>query len=631
MPFFSRKKKPEVLVAQNRKTSALHHSGLQQVQQQVLPITSQQDPRRKKVLRPEVKEIRLLCLLPGKGVQPLCCRIKHTALEVKRGQEKYETVSYCWGQNPGRTYISIDGVPVQVTESSSRVLQRLRHPTHERTVWIDAICIDQSNNEEKGSQVSFMSDIYRKGSTNVVWLGDCAPLDAERIATTIRKVVANMRQATHDFKDMSYIMYGAGSKNVDGKLLDTRIDLGPLLILFSRPWFGRLWVAQEATLSTTSICHLGQESFLLTDVLLVAAWLGYNRQQVPAELDSLQGLAAARAMWYLRNIRPWDIKDLYMIYTLTRNFQATESRDHVFALLSMYDVQVPQLNVQQRLLMPSYGESGKPLHEVFRDATRAAIEDGRHLCILHFVDPFVALPGMPTWALRFDRRTVDDHNRVCRASGFHATADTILQFLPCKNPDILALRGMTIAEVGQMSEICPVQQKWANGARRAFMNEVYAMMRMRAEDRSDELASTLIGGVNLKHERARKPDFEDFRAFQKYSKRYPNKEPSSQMTDDTSVRAARWYRASEKAMLNSRFFVTTEGRSGIGPPLMSAGKYGRDRIVALFGGPALLVLRPLGNDQYLFIGECYLHGCMYGDTVKARITAQIPAEPFYIL
>ncbi|KAM3416256.1 hypothetical protein BST61_g7862 [Cercospora zeina] len=319
-----------------------------------------------------------------------------------------------------------------------------------------------------------------------------------------------------------------------------------------------------------------------------------------------------------------------MIYTLTRSFQATEPRDNDFALLSMYDVQQPQLNVQQRLLMPSYGERGRPLHEVFRDATRAAIEDGRHLCILHFVDAFVALPGMPSWALRFDRRTIDDRNRVCRASGFHATPDTILQFLPCKNPDILALRGMTLAEVGQVSDICPVQQKWSNGAHRTFMAEVYAMMRMRAGDRSDELASTLIGGVSQKHEKAGKSDFEDFRAFQKYSKRYPNKEPSAQTTDDLCVRASRWYRASQKALLNSRFFVTTEGRSGVAP-LMSAGKYGQDRIVALFGGPALLILRPLGNDEYLFIGECYLHGCMYGDAVKARIAAKIPAERFYIL
>jgi hypothetical protein len=39
-------------------------------------------------------------------------------------------------------------------------------------LWIDQLCIDQENNDEKGPQIQLMGDIYRTACEVVIWLGE---------------------------------------------------------------------------------------------------------------------------------------------------------------------------------------------------------------------------------------------------------------------------------------------------------------------------------------------------------------------------------------------------------------------------------------------------------------------------
>jgi hypothetical protein len=51
-------------------------------------------------------------------------------------------------------------------------LQRLRDTRGARTLWIDALCIDQNNTEEKNRPVAIMGEIYRNSSQVLIWLGE---------------------------------------------------------------------------------------------------------------------------------------------------------------------------------------------------------------------------------------------------------------------------------------------------------------------------------------------------------------------------------------------------------------------------------------------------------------------------
>ncbi|KAH7629769.1 heterokaryon incompatibility, partial [Sordaria sp. MPI-SDFR-AT-0083] len=70
--------------------------------------------------------------------------------------------------------IFIDGCHLAVGEKLHAPLLQLRDHSIEGTIWIDAICINQGDNEEKGHQVQSMAKIYAKASRVIVWLGEKA-------------------------------------------------------------------------------------------------------------------------------------------------------------------------------------------------------------------------------------------------------------------------------------------------------------------------------------------------------------------------------------------------------------------------------------------------------------------------
>lgn len=71
--------------------------------------------------------------------------------------------------------VLLHGVVVQVTNTLAAALRMLRHPP-EGYLWVDAICINQNDTGERGSQVAKMTDIYRHAEQVIVWLGLCSPV-----------------------------------------------------------------------------------------------------------------------------------------------------------------------------------------------------------------------------------------------------------------------------------------------------------------------------------------------------------------------------------------------------------------------------------------------------------------------
>ena len=66
----------------------------------------------------------------------------------------------------------LDGHGTAMTGNLYNALGRLRRPDHSRDIWVDAVCIDQSNSAERTAQVSIMADIYRAASDVCIWLGE---------------------------------------------------------------------------------------------------------------------------------------------------------------------------------------------------------------------------------------------------------------------------------------------------------------------------------------------------------------------------------------------------------------------------------------------------------------------------
>lgn len=85
---------------------------------------------------------------------------------------KYDAACWCWGDAKVKEEIILNGFSVQVPANAVHALQGLRNHINEGYVWINAICINQDDRQERPKQVFLMSDIHSGAARTLVWLGE---------------------------------------------------------------------------------------------------------------------------------------------------------------------------------------------------------------------------------------------------------------------------------------------------------------------------------------------------------------------------------------------------------------------------------------------------------------------------
>lgn len=121
------------------------------------------------------REIRLLTLLPGEPGSPLVGNLKTVSLNDR---PQYEALSYTWGSSDVKYDMTIDGLGFSVGHNLRKALDDLRSLTESCVIWNDAICINQSDHEEKGHQIHLMRAIYSESTAVCAWIDhEINPLD----------------------------------------------------------------------------------------------------------------------------------------------------------------------------------------------------------------------------------------------------------------------------------------------------------------------------------------------------------------------------------------------------------------------------------------------------------------------
>ena len=117
------------------------------------------------------KSFRLLKVEPGTDSEPVRCSLHLSDLSIVL-IPAYETISYCWGDATLRETLELDGQMVSVPASSVAAIRRVRLTKRYRVLWIDALCIDQGNIQERNQQVAMMTDVYTQSQGNLIYLGE---------------------------------------------------------------------------------------------------------------------------------------------------------------------------------------------------------------------------------------------------------------------------------------------------------------------------------------------------------------------------------------------------------------------------------------------------------------------------
>ncbi|KAI8192135.1 hypothetical protein KHU50_013189 [Colletotrichum sp. SAR 10_65] len=115
------------------------------------------------------REIRLVRLGQPRAPSTLSLELRTVSLDDK--EASYSALSYVWGSSSGPQQIEINGQPFHVTQNLYGALQQLSRNGVDSWLWIDAICIQQSDLAEKTHQVGMMRDIFSNAATVYIWLG----------------------------------------------------------------------------------------------------------------------------------------------------------------------------------------------------------------------------------------------------------------------------------------------------------------------------------------------------------------------------------------------------------------------------------------------------------------------------
>jgi hypothetical protein len=155
------------------------------------------------------------------------CEILHASLE---DPPRYVAVSYAWGDAGNTRRVELEGSLVPISVSLYGALEALRQKVESVLVWVDALCIDQKNKEERTQQVQLMTSIYSTADSVAIWLG--AEENDSPLAVDLLRNVADQ----------------ADSPKGISRLISSRVgkrDLAAVVSLFERDYWRRLWVVQE--------------------------------------------------------------------------------------------------------------------------------------------------------------------------------------------------------------------------------------------------------------------------------------------------------------------------------------------------------------------------------------------------
>jgi hypothetical protein len=325
-------------------------------------------------------EVRLLTIHPRK-TQPFSPHPERNAISASLTTQslddptEYFALSYVWesGQYFPRSHrkgtrravhLLVDSVRIEVNRNLWLAIERIRQDEKTVRIWVDAVCINQTDLNEKAWQIGLMSRIYQQASRTLIWLGKGSP--SSRIAMDFLRSLTPKRFLEEVKTLEEYCQkHFTASPELHPPLIDdwrfcsvwTDKD-SPLAkwdhlsSILGLPWWGRRWVIQEAFFSKKPVVILGNESVSMDKFAELATW---HAQYLSVTRDVqvlVKELFRKCPFYYL--LRQWKTyrreisihrAPLPVWLTLSRDFNQSILRDFIFGVLSLASAR-DQLNIQ---------------------------------------------------------------------------------------------------------------------------------------------------------------------------------------------------------------------------------------------------------------------------------------------
>ncbi|KAK0515386.1 hypothetical protein JMJ35_002765 [Cladonia borealis] len=310
----------------------------------------------------EKSQIRLVTIHPkDQESQQIRCDLEICSLDEK---PHYEALSYVWGDQSHPLEILLDGQVFLVGLNLASALGNLRLADRPRRLWIDAICINQGDQEERSSQVLLMRQIYSYASRVVVWLGIDTPenVSALNLLRSVKEMIhVNESVDGGETPSQSDIAKVRNYLDTDMSTKESHSFLFRDFLM--QPWWGRVWVTQEVAVSSRATVVIGESELEWSSVFNAIETIAKSGA-VPSQVGSplyRKGLSSMNSVWNIvelrRTVKQGFIPSISTLIAANRQ-AATDPRDHVYALLGLAKEN------DNPLLRPNYLDSN-PASAVF--------------------------------------------------------------------------------------------------------------------------------------------------------------------------------------------------------------------------------------------------------------------------
>lgn len=280
--------------------------------------------------------LRLLTLFPGSPDTLLHCQLSNSDLTTR---PVYDALSYVWGKpsnpNDSINVLVLDGHHFPATANLVSALRHLRPPVgaHPITLWVDAVCINQDDLNERSQQVSMMRDIYASAERVVIWIGEEG--DGSDVVFDALPVIAGPD----------------GQQDAERLSLMRECSSFFISVVDRRPWFSRTWILQELAMAKHDpLVVCGWKSAPWS--LFIKGWVAIAREAFSemglvseagskreGDAGDFQRVALMKldVLNELREeaMRTQGGESLWKLLMISRSSEATDPRDRIYGLLGM--------------------------------------------------------------------------------------------------------------------------------------------------------------------------------------------------------------------------------------------------------------------------------------------------------
>lgn len=331
-------------------------------------------------------EIRLLRIEPGEG------RIVATLEYAKLGDPdiaEFDALSYCWGKQQEFEPVTINGREgFLVSQHLYAALRRLRRPDRQRLLWIDVMCVKQSNIPERNRSVQLMWRIYTEARRVIIWIGETEPHaeTCKRLYPASNDEGAQLRLCAKP--GLPALEHGNLTARLSNVLEELERQANRLN---GEVWWKRLWVIQEFSRAKDfPTIYIGPHAI---------SWHFFAAMMRTPNHDRLLPF---------HHLRDKQAQTLLELLFMAKQFQCSDPRDRIYALLGL-------AKPGETAIVPDYS---KPVPQVYEEATLFLIQDEGNVDVL--LDERLERKGggFPSWVP--DYKLLRDRGLVQTADGYAA-------------------------------------------------------------------------------------------------------------------------------------------------------------------------------------------------------------------